>query len=153
MYYLEREQQLSCTLDEAWEFFSTPRNLDRLTPKSVGFKITHLTSEEMHEGQIIGYKIKVAPCIWVRWVTEITLVEDRVSFIDDQRTGPYKMWHHKHSFEENSDGVLMRDAVSYVMPFGILGRLVHSLFVKRQLRHIFDERARLCAEIFERGKK
>lgn len=148
IYQLHYQQQLDCTLEEAWTFFSTPRNLDRLTPKSVGFKITHCSSETMHEGQIIGYKVKVAPLIWVTWLTEITLVDAPHTFIDDQRSGPYKLWHHTHRFEEKNGGVLMTDEVTYVMPFGIIGRIAHALFVKAQLRHIFSERERLCHNIF-----
>lgn len=148
IYQLKREQHLNCSLEQAWAFFSTPGNLDRLTPDSVGFKITHCDSETMHEGQVIGYKVKVAPFIWVTWLTEITKVAEPFFFIDDQRVGPYKVWHHTHRFEESDEGVLMKDEVTYVMPFGILGRLVHALFVRRQLRHIFDERERLCSGIF-----
>jgi len=148
IYHLHREQQLPCSMDDAWEFFSTPRNLDRLTPKSVGFKITHCASEKMHEGQVIAYKIKVAPLIWVSWLTEISLVNYREMFIDNQCSGPYKVWHHTHSFKENEDGVMMMDDVSYVMPFGLLGDIVHALFVKRQLAHIFNERERLVNEHF-----
>lgn len=148
IYQLHREQLLDCTLDEAWEFFSTPRNLDKLTPDAVGFKITHCESETMHEGQIIGYKVKIAPLIWVNWLTEITLVEDRKMFIDDQRIGPYKVWHHTHRFEQKDDGVLMTDHVTYVLPFGIFGQMAHVLFVKNQLKHIFDERERLTEALF-----
>ena len=146
--HLRREQQLNCTLDEAWEFFSTPRNLDKLTPKSVGFKITHCASEAMHEGQIISYKIKVAPLIWLSWLTEISHVEHRSKFVDNQLSGPYKVWHHTHRFVENDQGVLMTDEVAYVMPFGLIGNVVNALFVRRQLDHIFDERRRLVGEIF-----
>lgn len=148
IYHLHREQQLDCTMDEAWDFFSTPRNLDKLTPKSVGFKITHCASEEMHEGQIISYKIKVAPLIWVSWLTEISHVEDRSKFVDNQLSGPYKVWHHTHRFVEDDEGVLMTDDVAYVMPFGVIGTIVNALFVRRQLKHIFDERRRLVAELF-----
>ena len=148
IHHLHREQQLNCTMQEAWEFFSTPRNLDRLTPKSVGFKITHCASDTMHKGQIISYKIKVAPLIWVSWLTEISHVEDQVLFVDNQLSGPYRVWHHTHRFLENKNGILMTDDVAYVMPFGIIGELVHKLFVKRQLTHIFDERKRLVAEVF-----
>ena len=147
IYHLHREQQLNCTMDEAWDFFSTPKNLDKLTPESVGFKITHCASDKAHVGQIISYKIKIAPMIWVSWLTEISLVEPRVKFIDNQLHGPYKVWHHTHSFVENDQGVLMTDHVAYVLPFGIIGNIVHALFVKRQLEHIFDERKRLVAEI------
>ena len=148
MYHLHREQLLPCTLSEAWEFFSTPRNLDLLTPDSVGFKITYLQSEQMHTGQIIGYKIKVAPMVWLEWMTEITHVDPMRSFVDDQRIGPYKVWHHTHRFQEQDDGVLMTDDVTYAMPFGPLGRMMHTLYVKGQLKHIFDERHRLVDDVF-----
>lgn len=148
MYHLHRQQLLHCTIDEAWAFFSNPRNLDQLTPKAVGFKITHCNSEHMHLGQMIGYKVKVAPFVWVNWLTEITLVEGNKRFVDDQRLGPYKVWHHTHSFEETSEGVMMTDDVVYALPFGLIGQLVHALYVKSQLKHIFDERKRLTEEIF-----
>ena len=148
IYQLKREQHINCSLDEAWAFFSTPRNLDKLTPESVDFKITHCNSEPAHEGQMIGYKVKVAPFTWVTWLTEITKVNEKESFVDDQRIGPYKVWHHTHRFEEKEDGVLMTDDVTYVMPFGIIGVIVHALFVKNKLRHIFDERKRLCEQYF-----
>lgn len=148
IYQLKREQTLRCSIDQAWSFFSTPRNLDRLTPDSVGFKITHCTSEVMHQGQMIAYKVKVAPLIWVSWLTEITSVNDHSSFIDEQRIGPYKIWHHIHRFEAQDDDVLMTDEVTYVMPFGFLGKIAHALFVKRKLQHIFAERQRLTDAIF-----
>ncbi len=148
IHHLHRQQPLNCSLEEAWEFFSTPLNLNRLTPKSVGFKIIHCAEGSMHQGQIIAYKVKVAPFIWLTWVTEITFVEDKKSFVDDQRIGPYKLWHHTHQFEETDDGVVMTDSVVYVMPFGIFGKIAHALFVKRQLQHIFDERKLLTDGIF-----
>lgn len=148
MHHFQRKQWLPCSLEEAWDFFSSPRNLDHLTPDSVGFRITHLQSERMHPGQVIAYQVKVAPMIWVDWLTEITQVEPMQSFVDDQRIGPYKLWHHTHRFEEQNDGVLMTDEVTYALPFGPLGEIVHRLYVKRQLRHIFDERERLAAERF-----
>lgn len=151
IYQLKREQHINCSLDEAWAFFSTPRNLDKLTPESVGFKITQCDSDTAHEGQMIAYKVKVAPLTWVTWLTEITKVNEKESFIDDQRIGPYKIWHHTHRFKEQEDGVLMTDDITYVMPFGIIGVIVHALFVKNKLRHIFDERQRLCEKYFSAG--
>lgn len=148
IYHLHREQQLYCSIDEAWNFFSSPRNLDKLTPDIVGFKITHCASETMHQGQLIAYKIKVAPMIWVNWLTKISQVEDKNMFIDTQLSGPYKVWHHTHRFKENEHGVLMSDDVTYVMPFGFVGIIAHKLYVKRQLKHIFDERKRLTRDIF-----
>jgi len=151
IYQLKREQHINCSLDEAWAFFSTPRNLDKLTPESVGFKITQCDSDTAHEGQMIAYKVKVAPLTWVTWLTEITKVNEKESFIDDQRIGPYKIWHHTHRFKELEDGVLMTDDITYVMPFGLIGVIVHALFVKNKLRHIFDERKRLCEQYFSAG--
>lgn len=148
MHHLHREQWLNCSIEEAWEFFATPRNLDRLTPDAVGFKITHCDSETMHAGQMIGYKVKVAPAVWVDWLTEITYVNDKESFVDDQRIGPYKVWHHTHRFREENGGVTMTDDVIYELPFGPLGKIVHTLYVENQLDFIFNERARLTDEIF-----
>lgn len=102
----------------------------------------------MHLGQMIAYRVKVAPLVWVKWLTEITVVETNKHFVDDQRIGPYKVWHHTHTFEENEQGVLMTDDVVYALPFGPLGQLVHAIYVKSQLKHIFDERHRLCNELF-----
>lgn len=97
---------------------------------------------------MIGYRIKIAPMIWVKWLTEITLVEDKKRFIDDQRIGPYKVWHHSHHFEENADGVLMTDDILYALPYGILGAIAQTLHVKKKLQQIFDERRRMTDEIF-----
>lgn len=102
----------------------------------------------MHKGQMIGYRVKVAPLIWVKWLTEITLVEGKQRFVDDQRIGPYKVWHHTHSFEEQEDGVLMTDDVVYALPLGPLGSIAHALYVKKQLKYIFDERMKLTDQIF-----
>lgn len=145
---LQREQIIPCTLEQAWAFFSTPRNLDRITPGSVGFKITRLDSEEMQLGQLIGYRIKVAPLVWVDWLTEITHVEPGVSFVDEQRVGPYRYWHHRHQFFEHEAGVRMTDDVTYALPLGPLGRIAHALYVRNQLHHIFDERRRAIEGIF-----
>jgi ligand-binding SRPBCC domain-containing protein len=123
MHHILRKQQLHFSLDNAWDFFSKPRNLAKLAPSSVGFKITHCKSDVMHVEQMIGYRIKIAPMIWVKWLSEIPLVEDKKRFIDDQRIGPYKVWHHTHQFEENTDGVLMTDDILYALPYGPLGSI------------------------------
>ena len=91
IYHLHREQLINCTLEEAWTFFATPRNLDKITPQSIDFKITHCPSEKMHQGQVIAYKVKILPLIWVTWLTEITFVDHKKSFIDTQMVGPYKV--------------------------------------------------------------
>lgn len=140
VHVLEQEQELPISLDEAWNFFSTPRNLNQITPPNIGFKIVHQPGERMYDGQIIVYKIQVPPGIWVDWVTEIRTVKERKSFIDEQLSGPYRLWHHYHTFEEVEGGVRMRDLVHYALPFGPLGEIVHAVFVKNKLREIFEFR-------------
>ncbi len=135
-------------MDEAWEFFSTPANLEKLTPKNLQFKILTCSHDTMVEGQIISYKIRLMPLVWMNWVTEIKQVEDKHFFVDDQRSGPYKIWHHRHTFTETENGVLMQDQVHYLLPFGFIGKIVHTLFVKAQLKRIFSYRTEMLAERF-----
>jgi ligand-binding SRPBCC domain-containing protein len=142
LHHLSREQILPITLQEAWEFFSNCRNLDLLTPPDVGMEIVHADSERMYEGQIISYRIRLAPLVRVTWVTEIKAVEEGRCFIDEQRFGPYKFWQHRHSFEAVPGGVKVGDTVHYMMPFGPLGDLAHALFARRKLEAIFDYRAK-----------
>ena len=145
---LRQEQTLPITLDEAWAFFSTPRNLDEITPADLGFKIESCESETMHEGQIITYKVKALPGIWLPWVTEIKAVDERASFVDEQRFGPYAFWHHRHTFEEVEGGVRMVDLVHYGLPFGPLGAIPHVLFVRKKLERIFGFRHEILAKRF-----
>ena len=137
LHSLTREQILPLSLDEAWEFFSSPRNLGSLTPPDLGFRIVHCPSEKMHEGQIIEYRVKILPGLWVPWVSEIKAVEEGRSFIDEQRSGPYKFWHHRHVFEAVEGGVKVTDLIHYALPFGPLGAIAHAVFVRRQLEKIF----------------
>ncbi|WP_367875054.1 hypothetical protein [Luteolibacter sp. Populi] len=141
LHHLAREQVLPISLQEAWSFFSCCRNLDLLTPPDIGMEIVQCLSDTMHEGQIIAYRVKLAPMVHVPWVTEIKSVEEGCCFIDEQRFGPYKFWHHRHLFEEVPGGVKVSDLVHYIMPFGPLGSLVHALFARRKLDAIFDYRA------------
>ena len=134
---LRQEQILPITLDEAWDFFSSPANLDEITPGDLGFEITSPPGGKMFEGQIITYRVKIAPAIWVPWVTEIKCVDEGRSFVDEQRFGPYKFWHHRHQFEPVDGGVLMTDLVHYGLSFGPLGALAHCLFVRRKLEWVF----------------
>jgi len=142
MHVLEQEQELPITPEEAWAFFSSPRNLDAITPPDLGFRIESCRSETMHEGQIITYRVKVAPGLWLPWVTEIKAVDEGRSFVDEQRFGPYKFWHHRHGFEAVDGGVRMVDLVHYALPFGPLGAIVHALFVRRKIEWIFRFRRR-----------
>ena len=145
---LEQEQLLPITLEEAWSFFSSPKNLDAITPDDLGFKITSPVAGAMYEGQIITYKVKLAPLVWVPWVTEIKAVDEGVSFIDEQRFGPYKFWHHRHHFEAVDGGVRMTDLVHYGLPFGPIGCLAQVLMVRRKLEWIFGQRRKLLEKRF-----
>ena len=145
---LSQEQFLPISLDEAWDFFSSPRNLDEITPDELGFKIVYQPGEKMYEGQIIEYKVKIAPAIWVPWVTEIKTVSDRKSFFDEQRFGPYKFWHHMHSFEEKDGGVLMKDLVHYALPLYPFGEFADGLFVRPKLERIFGFRKEILEKRF-----
>ena len=143
-----QEQFLPITLTEAWEFFSSPANLDAITPDELSFKTVYLPGDKMYEGQIIEYKVMVAPAIWVPWVTEIKCVREKESFIDEQRFGPYKFWHHLHSFEEKDGGVLMKDLVHYALPFWPFGEIGHGIFVRPKLESIFGFRKEILAKRF-----
>lgn len=114
----------------------------------MGFKITSGEPDKMYPGQIISYKVAPLPGIKTNWVTEITHVKDGKFFVDEQRFGPYSMWHHEHHFEEEPDGILMTDKVSYKIPFGFLGQIAQSLFIKKQLKGIFEYRVKVLDETF-----
>jgi ligand-binding SRPBCC domain-containing protein len=139
-YKLLKEQDLPITIEEAWDFFSSPENLKEITPPHMGFEITSGKPARMYPGQIISYKVRPLPGYSVRWVTEITHVSEPHYFVDEQRAGPYKMWHHEHRFEEIQGGVRMTDEVTYALPFGILGWIARSIFVKNELEKIFNHR-------------
>jgi ligand-binding SRPBCC domain-containing protein len=140
IYTLEVRQWLNIPLKQAWDFFSSPENLVKITPPHMGFKITSGKPGKMYVGQIISYKISPFSGIKTNWVTEITHVSEGRFFVDEQRFGPYRMWHHEHHFEEENGRVLMIDRVSYKLPLGLLGRIVHFLLVKKQLKQIFEFR-------------
>ena len=140
IYRLHTKQNLPITIDQAWDLLSVPKNLQKITPEYMGFKILSGADRPMFPGQIIQYIVTPVLGIPAKWVTEITHVTDQSFFVDEQRFGPYRMWHHEHHFEVQGKGVLMTDRVSYKLPFGIFGRIAHGLFVKTQLRQIFEYR-------------
>lgn len=148
LHTLAQEQRLPITRDAAWEFFSLARNLDEITPPELGFEIINPSGDHIHEGQIITYRIKILPAIWVPWVTEIKAVDEGKSFVDEQRFGPYKFWHHRHTFEEIPGGVLMRDLVHYGLAFGPFGAIAHAVFVRRKLETIFQFRREILTKRF-----
>ena len=148
VYKKETVQHINASLDECWEFFSSPRNLQKITPESMGFEITDFDNRSMYAGQIIQYKISPLLGLKLNWTTEITQVKDKIYFIDDQRFGPYSFWHHKHFFEATPNGVKMTDVVHYALPFGFLGRIVNALIVSNKLKEIFDYRELKVNQLF-----
>lgn len=152
-YQFTRTQRLPITMAKAWEFFSNPANLARITPSGMNFRIIGDTGSKMFEGQIIRYKVTVFPFYTVRWVSEITKVIEPFHFIDEQLLGPYAYWRHQHYFRAISDGIEMIDKVSYAVPFGWLGRLANAIFVQRELNSIFDYRYTVLEKYFKKEKQ
>lgn len=141
VYTLQTEQFIPISLAEAWDFFSSPANLAKITPSHMGFNIiSKHHGDKMYAGQIIEYTVKPLLGIPLYWMTEITHVQEGAYFVDEQRFGPYTMWHHQHHFKEVLGGVMMVDIVHYKIPLGFLGDIAHWLFVKKQLQGIFDFR-------------
>lgn len=149
VYKLERVQRLPITLDQAWEFFSSPKNLEEITPEDMTFQLTSGNGDEkIHAGQILTYKVAPIGGIKLFWMTEITHVVHHDYFVDEQRRGPYTMWHHKHTFKSIPGGVEMTDTVWYELPLGILGRAAHGIFVQKKVAAIFDYRYKLLSRKF-----
>ena len=141
IYQFYREQKLPISVEETWDFISSPRNLKEITPDYMGFEVTsEYLEEKMYPGMIISCKVKPVLGIPTLWVTEITKVEDFSFFIDEQRQGPYKMWHHEHRIETIEGGTLMKDLISYIPPMGFLGAIANNLFIEKQIQEIFDYR-------------
>ena len=149
---LYRKQFLPISKAEAWDFFSRPENLNRLTPPEMSFEILSGISERAFAGQILIYKVQVLPGIKIKWVTEIKHLVEEVQFVDEQRQGPYAFWFHRHGFREVEGGVVMEDEVHYALSFGPLGDLVHGLWVGAQLKHIFDYRAKALEQYWPGAK-
>lgn len=150
-YKLKRQQVIPKPLEEVFEFFSRAENLAKITPESLDFKILTPLPIEMKAGSLIDYTVKPL-LLPIRWTTMITDYNPPNGFIDQQLKGPYSFWHHTHSFEHTPEGTLITDEVVYALPFGILGRIVHALFVKRQLRRIFDYRSSVIKTIFNENE-
>lgn len=148
LYSLHIKQRLPITIETAWSFFSDPKNLNTITPESMKFITLSGDDKKMFSGQIIHYKISPFPLIKMQWVTEITHVDDKKFFVDEQRFGPYNFWHHKHFFTEIEDGILMEDIVHYKIPLGILGQLFHPILVRPKLEEIFAFRKQKLTELF-----
>jgi ligand-binding SRPBCC domain-containing protein len=148
---LKSVQRLPISPEAAWDFFSNPMNLKEITPAHLGFHVTSdpdFSSRKMYAGQVITYTVKPILGIPLFWMTEITHVQDGQFFVDEQRVGPYALWHHQHHFKVIPGGVEMTDLVHYRLPLGFLGDFAHWLFVRSQLRTIFDFRTKILEERF-----
>lgn len=150
MYTLERTQRIPISLEEAWQFFQNPKNLSKITPPEMAFDILSKVPEQMYSGLFIHYKVSPLLGINVNWTTEITHVNKPHYFVDEQRVGPYKIWHHEHHFKEIKGGVEILDRVNYSLPLGLLGKIVHPFIVEKKLNQIFEHRIKVVEEIFGR---
>lgn len=149
-YQLNFSQKLPISLAEAWDFFSSPLNLAKITPEDMAFTVTSdlNTIEKMYPGMIITYKVSPALGIKLDWMTEITHVVEGKYFIDEQRFGPYKFWHHQHHFKAVEGGTEMLDLLTYGLPMGIFGQVANSVYVASKLQQIFSYRKKKVIELF-----
>ena len=150
IFELSTTQTFDASIDEVWEFFSSPRNLERITPNKLKFQILNEVGPKAYPGQIIAYKISIFPPVKTKWVTEITHVENKAFFVDEQRFGPYSMWHHEHHFEAEGDKTVMKDLIYFKMPFGFLGKIVFNLYAKKKLTQIFTFRKEEVDKVFKK---
>ena len=140
-YQLQQTQKIPASVDAVWDFISSPMNLKEITPDYLGFLVTSNNNEnKMYPGMIITYKVSPLLGIKLSWMTEITHVKDKEYFVDEQRVGPYSLWHHQHKITAIEGGVLMTDIVTYQPPFGFLGAIANKLIIKSKLKEIFDYR-------------
>ncbi|MFD2163529.1 hypothetical protein ACFSJU_14060 [Paradesertivirga mongoliensis] len=150
MHKLKQQQFLPISLEEAWNFFSNPKNLNKITPSNLVFEITSEVPETIYEGLMITYKIKPMLNISTKWCTEITLVKEKEVFVDEQRKGPYALWRHEHRFEALNEGVLMTDTLDYRIGKSVFGWVAGKLFVHKKVREIFSYRQKVLEDRFKR---
>jgi ligand-binding SRPBCC domain-containing protein len=148
IYTLHKKQQLPITLDKAWEFLSNPKNLAIITPNYMSFKIMSKIDRPLYTGQIIQYIVTPLLGIKTKWISEITHIEEKKYFVDEQMYGPYALWHHKHFVKEIEGGVELEDIIDYKVPLGILGQLVHPFLVQPKLEEIFNYRQEKLVALF-----
>lgn len=148
MHHLKQSQTLPIDREVLWKFISVPQNLNKITPPDMAFEIIGEPPEKTYAGLLLEYRVKVPLLGWSTWLTEIKYVEEGVSFMDEQRVGPYKLWLHTHKLEDVDGGTRMTDDIRYLVPFGPIGLLANAVFVGRTLRRIFDYRRVKMEEIF-----
>lgn len=152
LHVIKTKQLIKSDIDTVWDFISSPANLAVITPKAMKFEIIgeKNENEKMYEGQIIEYYVSPFAGIRVHWVTEITHLKDKEYFVDEQLSGPYSFWHHKHFLKAVDGGVEMTDIVHYKAPLAIFGKIANSLIIKKKLNSIFDYRYKKIEELFNR---
>ena len=149
IYQYKTSQKLNISKNDAWNFFSNPANLSKITPNWLNFQVTSSLPEKMYAGLIVTYLVHPLFNIPQTWVTEITHVNEGNYFVDEQRFGPYKMWHHEHIFKESDNGkILMEDIVSYAVPFGFIGGIVNSIVISKKIAEIFNHRSKVLEKLF-----
>jgi ligand-binding SRPBCC domain-containing protein len=152
VFRLHAKQKLPVTIEKAWNFLSAPKNLKVITPDYMGFKIISGAEKEMFAGQIIQYLVTPLPILKTNWVTEITHVVKNEYFVDEQRFGPYKLWHHKHFIKEIPGGVEMEDIIDYKIPFGKLGRMMNPILIQPKFTEIFNYRKEKLENLYGKYK-
>jgi ligand-binding SRPBCC domain-containing protein len=152
VHHLKQSQTLPVDREVLWEFISVPQNLNEITPPDMAFEIIGESPEKTYTGLLLEYRVKVPLLGWSTWLTEIKYVQEGVSFMDEQRVGPYKLWLHTHKLEDVDGGTRMTDDIRYIVPFGPIGWIANVLFVGRTLRRIFDYRRVKMEEIFGKAK-
>jgi ligand-binding SRPBCC domain-containing protein len=145
---LEYHQDLPILPEAAWEFFSRPENLARITPENLGFEVTSALPERMYAGMIVTYRVRPLFGVAIPWMTEITHVREPEFFVDEQRSGPYRIWHHQHIFTPLDGGVRMIDRVHYQVAFGLPGYWLLGGIVRSRLEEIFSYRRRTLIDMF-----
>jgi len=151
IHQLSWAQQLHGDIGTVWQFFSSPHNLARITPREMRFSvISDLPGVGIYEGAIIDYWVSPLFGIPIKWQTEITQVEAYKSFTDFQAKGPYRLWKHVHEFLPWKEGVLMKDTLEYELPLGALGEVAHRWIVKKKILHIFDYRRGVLDDLFNK---
>ena len=151
MYQLKTSQIIEEDISKCWDFFSSPHNLKKITPAYMNFEILTDVPKEMYEGLMIEYRVTPILNIPTKWVTKISKVQEKKYFIDEQWIGPYKAWHHEHHFKKIDNGTEMIDILTYQMPYGIIGKALHALFIKNKLSSIFAYRNQAVDRIFNKG--
>lgn len=149
IFTIKTNQSLLISIEDAWGFFSNPNNLPKITPPWLNLKVTSELPDKMYEGMIVTYKVYPVLGIPSNWVTEITTVNEKVFFIDEQRFGPYKFWHHQHHFKETSSGVEMTDIVNYALPFDPFSRPLNNILVGKKVEGIFEFRKEVLNDLFK----